>query len=75
MTPGLPFTYSSYNCSSGKRQLQGDEGSAVQKHIGPGSKDIVPLINVILATQDDPRPALLAQESNLQSEHALSYPG
>ena len=48
MTPGLPATYSSCNCSSGKRQLQGDEGLAVQKRIGPGHKDSVRLINLAL---------------------------
>ena len=73
MTPGLPFIYSSRQYSSWKRPLQRNESSAVQT-INPGHQ-ATSRSPIDVATRDDPRPALLAHKSIMQSESMLIYPG
>ena len=50
-------------------------GLSSAKRMNPGHKDSVPIINLTLATRDDPNPAMLAPKSILQCENfLLSYP-
>ena len=73
MTPGLPATYSACKCSPGKRQLQGDEGSAVQKRIGSGHTNSVQLINLVLGYPEWPQACLVGTVNSILQSKKLWF--